>query len=105
MAKTIGRNRNTYTDTYAPVPIQLNSTSWTLVSESVSGFAERVGFTSSNNSNSDFYILKQLPPDNNPRGIIQFRKTLYESPVDTVPVGPIYMMAKNGNPFVMFEEF
>ena len=98
MTNQIERNRNTYDLINAPEGIQLNSSTYTKV---LDADPRRIGYKSTNDSNSDFLILEKAPVDQLDRGFIQFKRTLYESVVDTPPVGEVFMKAKNGNPTVL----
>ncbi len=99
----IGRNINTYNEVNAPLPIQLNTATYTtLIGDNI----ERIGYKISNDSAHDILVKEQAfdDPDSADRGFRVFKRSLYESKTDNVPIGPISAKAVSGSPFVLFVE-
>lgn len=101
--KVEGRNTNTYEEVNAPLPIQLNTLTYTNL---VDGNPNRFGYKISNDSPHDIIVKEQAfdNPDSGDRGFKVFKRSLYESKTDNIPIGPISAKAVSGSPSVLFVE-
>lgn len=102
--RKIGRNRNSYPDVDSRGYLNISSTEWT---KAFDENERRLGYRFSDPS-GDYYILEEEPDDpmdDTPKGFIQFKRTLYITPDDLVPIGQIWLLAKSGNQQVMIEQF
>ena len=104
MVKKIGRNQNRYDEVNAPDPIPLNAATWTMV---LDDNIDRLGYRVSNDSANDVYVLEQdtAPANNTPRGFIVWKKSVGTSIPDNPTTGKVWMLAKNGNPSIIVDEF
>lgn len=98
-----GRNTNTYTTVNAPLPIQLNTATFTPLG---GDNEKRIGYKITNDSPHDIIVKEQAfdDPDSADRGFKVFKRSVYESKPDNVAIGPISAKAVSGTPFVMFVE-
>ena len=101
--RTIGRNLNKYDTVIAPTPIALNTVAYTTVSVANE---DRLGYKITNDSAHDVLVKEQAfdNPDSLDRGFKVFKRSVYESPPDNVPVGPISVKAVSGAPSILFVE-
>lgn len=101
--KSIGRNTNTYEEVNAPLPITLNTSTYTdvLVANS-----ERIGYKITNSSAHDIFVKEMLGtlPDQQDRGFVVFKRSVYESKPDNIPVGVISVKAVSGSPEILVVE-
>ena len=101
--KMIGRNVNTYTSVNAPLAITLNTATYTTLAAPM---ADRVGYKVTNDNPHDILIKEAAfdEPDALDRGFGLFKRSVYESKPDNVPVGEISAKALSGTPAVLFVE-
>ena len=102
MSKTIGRNRNTYTDVNAPLEITLNSSSYT---EIFPANEDRLGYKITKVGGD--ILVKEMAtdkPDSLDRGFEVKKNVSYESPADNMAVGIISAKARAGSPTVLAVE-
>lgn len=101
--KKLGRNVNTYTSVNAPLAIPLNTVTYTTLSGPM---ADRVGYKVTNDNPHDILIKEAAydDPDALDRGFGLFKRSVYESKPDNVPVGEISAKAMSGTPSVLFVE-
>lgn len=99
----IGRNTNTYDEVNAPLPITLNTTTYTdvLVANS-----DRIGYKITNSSAHDILVKEMagVLPDQADRGFKVFKRSVYESKPDNIPVGIISVKAVSGSPEILVVE-
>lgn len=102
MSKTIGRNRNTYTDVNAPLEITLNSATYT---EILPPNTERIGYKITR-VGGDILVkeMKASKPDQLDRGFEVKKNVSYQNEPDQVPVGIISAKARVGSPTILVVE-
>jgi hypothetical protein len=107
MAKTIGRNINFSDTATLSSAIVLNATTSTKVADAVELPNQlRINFTFTNNSSQDVWLKFQAASvDNDKKGILIFKRTVYEMPTDNVYHGEISAIADNGTPNVYVTEY
>jgi hypothetical protein len=100
MVKITGRNTTTYDSVDAPLPIALNTTTYTELGDVDHA---RLGYILSNDSSHDIIVKEDdiASPDSQDRGFIVYKRSTYETPQDLIPVGKISAKAKTGTPTVM----
>lgn len=99
----IGRNVNKYDSVNASEAIELNTATYTDV---LDPNPERIGYKITNDSAHDV-IVKEMSsgvPDHLDRGFKLFKRTVYESKTDNVPVGSISVKAASGTPSILVVE-
>jgi len=101
--KSIGRNTNTYDEVNAPLAITLNTTTYTDV---LSANPDRIGYKITNDTAHDILVkeMSGVLPDQLDRGFKIFKRTVYESKVDNIPVGIISVKASTGSPSILVVE-
>ena len=99
----IGRNTNKYDEVNAPVAMPLNTATYTDV---LAANSDRVGYKITNDSAHDILVKEQggSVPDQLDRGFKVFKRTVYESKVDNIPVGIISAKALTGTPSILVVE-
>ena len=99
----IGRNINRYSGVNAPLPITLNTSTYTTLAAPK---ADRVGYKVTNSNAHDILIKEAAfdDPDALDRGFSLFKRSVYESKPDNVTVGEISAKALSGTPAVLFVE-
>lgn len=103
MAVKIGRNTNTYSSVNAPLAITLNNITYTDVLQAND---KRIGYKITNDSAHDI-LVKEMSgsiPDQLDRGFKVFKRSVYESKVDNIPIGIISVKAVSGNPEILVVE-
>ena len=101
--KVIGRNINTYDEVNAPLAIALNTSTYTTLT---AASPKRIGYKITNDTAHDI-LIKEMAfdnPDALDRGFTLFKRSVYESKPDNVPVGEISAKALSGSPSVLFVE-
>lgn len=100
MVRSVGKNINTYDTVDAPLSITLNTTTYTTL---LSPDPERIGYKLTNDSPFDILVKEKAfdNPDSADRGFKVFKRTVYESKADNVPVGEISAKATNGTPSIL----
>lgn len=103
MTTKTGRSKNTYDDVNAPLGIALNTTTYTQLLPAKLG---RIQYKVSNTSNNEVVIKEQTAgvPDNLIRGFSLFKKSVYVSETDSLPIGEISAIAITGTPTVLVVE-
>ena len=103
MTRMTGRNTNTYDTVNAPLAIALNTATYTTLALSDS---KRIGYKIPNDSPHDILVKEQAfdDPDALDRGFQVFKRSVYESKTDNIPVGEISAKALSGSPSVLFVE-
>jgi len=103
MARRVGRNRNTYDTVNAPTAITLSTSAYTTL---LSPSATRLGYKITNDTPHDILIKEQAfdDPDAADRGFQIFKRSVYETKPDNVPVGEISAKALTGTPAVLVVE-
>lgn len=99
----IGRNINTYDEVNAPLSIVLNTATYTDI---LPANTARIGYKITNDTAHDI-LVKEMSgtiPDQLDRGFKIFKRTVYESLVDNVPVGIISVKATSGSPSILVVE-
>ena len=101
--KSIGRNTNTYDSVNAPLGITLNTSTYTTL---LPPSPTRIGYKVTNDSSHDILIKEQAAgvPDSADRGFKVFKRSVYESVPDNVPVGEISAKALTGTPTILIVE-
>lgn len=103
MTRMIGRNINTYDTVDAPLAVALNTATYT----TIAGPNDlRIGYKITNDSPHDILIKEKAfdDPDALDRGFQVFKRSVYESKVDNIPVGEISAKALSGSPSILFVE-
>lgn len=103
MSKMIGRNTNTYDTVTTPLAIALNTTTYTTIA---APNKDRIGYKITNDSPHDILVKEKAfdDPDALDRGFQVFKRSVYESKVDNIPVGEISAKALSGSPSILYVE-
>ena len=101
MTRKIGRNVNTYDTVDTPLAVTLNTATYTTLA-APSG--SRIGYKITNDTAHDILVKEKAfdDPDALDRGFQVFKRSVYESKVDNIPVGEISAKALSGSPSVLF---
>ncbi len=103
MSSMKGRNTNTYDEVNAPLSIGLNTSTYTDV---LPENKDRIGYKITNDTSHDI-LVKEMSgsvPDQLDRGFKVFKRSVYESKVDNIPVGIISAKALTGSPSILVVE-
>ncbi len=103
MVRKVGKNRDTYDTVFTPLSIDLNTSTYTTL---LVANADRLGYIITNDTSKEILIKEKAfdDPDELDRGFVVWPRTVYESPVSSVPIGEISAKAKNGAPKILIVE-
>jgi len=101
--KTIGRNINTSDTAKLSAAVALNASTSTKIADA---YATRIFFAITNNSNKDIFLKLQVATlDNVSNGIVVYRKSYWEMPVDNIYTGEVSAISDTGTPDVFVTEY
>lgn len=103
MSKMIGRNANTYDTVDAPLAVALNTATYTTIAAPNDN---RIGYKITNDTAHDILVKEQAfdNPDALDRGFKVFKRSVYESKADNIPIGEISAKASSGSPSILYVE-